>query len=64
MHLYAAVLRRAGDPFPLPLGTLDALHLATALLVRDRRGGEVVVATHDAQLAAAARAVGLDTIGT
>lgn len=63
VHLYVAVLRRAGDPFPLPLATLDALHLATALLVRERRGDEVTVATHDAQLAAAARAVGLDALG-
>lgn len=63
VHLYVAVLRRAGDPFPVPLGTLDALHLATALVVRDRRGHDVTVATHDAQLAAAARAVGLDAIG-
>lgn len=62
-HLYAAVLRRAGDPFPTPLGTLDALHLATAMLVRDTRGVDVIVATHDAQLAAAARSVGLDTVG-
>jgi predicted nucleic acid-binding protein len=63
VHLYVAVLRRAGDPFPVPLGTLDALHLATALVVRDRRGDEVTVATHDAQLAAAARAVGLEAVG-
>jgi predicted nucleic acid-binding protein len=26
------VLRRAADPFPTPLGTLDAIHLSTALL--------------------------------
>jgi predicted nucleic acid-binding protein len=31
------VLRRAAQPFPVPLGTLDALHLATALLWRDTR---------------------------
>lgn len=63
-HLYAAVLRRAADPFPAPLGTLDALHLATALLVRDTRGVDVTLATHDRALAAAARSVGLDTVGT
>ncbi len=63
-HLYAAVLRRASEPFPTPLGTLDAIHLATALLVRDSRGVDVTLATHDAQLAAAAHAVGLETSGT
>lgn len=63
VHLHVAVLRRAGDPFPVPLGTLDALHLATALVVRDRRADDVTIATHDAQLAAAARSVGLDVAG-
>ena len=63
-HLYAAVLRRAAEPFPTPLGTLDALHLSTALLLRERRGVDVTLATHDLQLAVAARSVGLDTIGT
>src|SRR5215204_2658693 len=28
--LRPAILSRAGDPLPMPLGTLDALHLATA----------------------------------
>jgi len=56
------ILRRAADPFPTPLGTLDAIHLATALAWRDARR-EVVVATHDAQLALAARACGFEVIG-
>lgn len=30
-----AVLRRASEPFPTPLGTLDAIHLSTALLWRE-----------------------------
>jgi hypothetical protein len=29
-----SVLRRASEPFPTPLGTLDAIHLSTALLWR------------------------------
>ena len=33
-----AVLSRASEPFPTPLGTLDALHLGTALVWRDRTG--------------------------
>jgi len=56
------ILRRAADPFPTPLGTLDAIHLATALAWRDARR-EVVMATHDAQLALAARACGFEVIG-
>ena len=57
------VLRRAAQPFPVPLGTLDALHLATALLWTERRGGALVMATHDASLATASRACGLDVVG-
>lgn len=59
-----AVLRRASDPFPTPLGTLDAIHLATAALWGHARGGLPVMATHDAQLGVAARAIGFETLGT
>ena len=31
------VLSRASEPMPMPIGTLDAIHLATALIWRDRR---------------------------
>ncbi len=58
------VLRRAGQPFPTSLGTLDAVHLATALLWRDTRGEDLTLATHDRALALAARASGLPVIGT
>lgn len=57
------VLRRAGQPFPTPLGTLDAVHLATALLWRDSRGEDLALATHDRALALAARASGLTVVG-
>lgn len=57
------VLSRAGDPLPAPLGTLDAIHLATALTWRERTGQALVMATHDHILGAAARAYGLDVEG-
>ena len=57
------VLRRASQPFPVPLGTLDALHLATALLWRDTRGEDLAMATHDRALALAARSCGLPVLG-
>lgn len=57
------VLRRASEPFPVPLGTLDAIHLATAIAWRDARDTTLVMATHDNALAAAARSVGLQVIG-
>jgi uncharacterized protein len=57
------VLSRAGDPMPTSLGTLDAIHLATALIWRDRVSPLTVVATHDAALGLAARTYGLEVIG-
>jgi len=63
VDLDRAVLARAAQSTPTALGTLDALHLATALLWRERMGGELVMATHDAELGMAARASGLRVIG-
>jgi predicted nucleic acid-binding protein len=51
------VLQRAAEPFPTMVGSLDAVHLATALLIRDRFD-DLSLATHDQELAVAARAVG------
>jgi predicted nucleic acid-binding protein len=58
-----AILRRASEPFPAPLGTLDAVHLSTAISWRDASGNQVTMATHDKALATAARSVGLQVIG-
>jgi uncharacterized protein len=58
------VLSRASEPMPMPLGTLDAIHLATALLWRDRIGPLPQLVTHDAALGAAARGFGFDVRGT
>jgi predicted nucleic acid-binding protein len=61
--LRAPVLGRASEPMPTPLGTLDAIHLATALVWRDRKRQPLLVATHDAALALAARSFTFDVIG-
>jgi predicted nucleic acid-binding protein len=58
-----SVLRRASEPFPTPLGTLDAIHLATALAWRDAHNEALVLATHDNVLGTAARAMGFQIIG-
>lgn len=58
------VLSRASGPMPMPIGTLDAIHLATALIWRERVGALPEVVTHDASLGAAARAFGFDVRGT
>ena len=64
IELSRPVLSRASQPLPLALRTLDALHLASALAWREHAGDAVVLATHDARLGAAARALGFDTVGT
>ena len=60
--LRPAVLSRASAPLPIPLGTLDAIHLATALVWRERTG-PLAVATHDSALGVAARTFGFDVRG-
>lgn len=57
------VLARASQPFPTSLGTLDAIHLSTALLWREETGESLTLATHDAALALGGRAFGLPVIG-
>lgn len=58
-----SVLQRASQPLPTSLGTLDAIHLATALLWREKTGTDLAMATHDDALATAARASGLRVLG-
>jgi hypothetical protein len=50
------VLTRALKPFPIDVRTLDGLHLATIEYLRDE-GENVELATFDARMIAAARAM-------
>jgi predicted nucleic acid-binding protein len=56
-------LARAAHPFPTMIRTLDAIHLATALLWKEQHEKDIVMATHDRALAVAAAAMGLHVIG-
>ncbi|MCA1831668.1 MAG: type II toxin-antitoxin system VapC family toxin [Actinomycetota bacterium] len=56
------VLERAAEPFPTSIGSLDAIHLASALFAREQMQ-DLVLATHDAELGLAARAVGFTVHG-
>ncbi len=58
------VLDRASQPMPTELGTLDAIHLATALLWKELARADLVMATHDRALALAAKAHGLRVVGS
>ncbi len=64
LDLTSLILTRASQPLPTALGTLDAIHLATALLWREGRQENLVMATHDISLALAARANGFHVVGT
>ncbi len=57
------VLSRAAQPLPTAVGTLDAIHLATALLWKEQTGEDLTMATHDVALAVASKASGLRVIG-
>jgi predicted nucleic acid-binding protein len=58
------VLDRAAQPMPTELGTLDAIHLASALLWKEGLGIEPTLATHDTALGLAAQAHGFAVLGT
>ena len=61
--LRTPVLNRAAQPLPVALGTLDAVHLASALIWRERDSELTTIATHDAALGLAARSFGFDVRG-
>jgi len=54
LELAPPVLARALEPFPVPVRTLDALHLASIEFLRGQRQ-DVELASYDAQMVAAAR---------
>lgn len=64
-HLYLielreAVKRRAAGPFPTVIGTLDAIHLASALLWAETRPStEFAILSYDRQLSRCAQSMGM-----
>lgn len=60
LELTSSVLARALDPFPLPVRTLDALHLASADFLR-QQGQEIRIASYDARMLEGARRLGIAT---
>ncbi len=55
--LSAPILRRAEQSFRTGLGTIDAIHLSTALWLGEAGGIPLTFLTHDFELAVAARSV-------
>ena len=58
LELTPPVLARALEPFPLPVRTLDALHLASAEFLR-QQGQDVRLVTYDERMVEVARRLGL-----
>lgn len=56
LELAPPVLARALEPFPAPVRTLDALHLASLEFIRGQ-GQRVELASYDERMLAAARAM-------
>jgi predicted nucleic acid-binding protein len=55
------IFQRAGETFSTVVGTLHAIHLATALSIREIENIEYLL-THDSQLATAARSLGFEVM--
>ncbi len=58
LELSPPVLSRALEPFPMPVRTLDALHLASIEILRGR-GQRITLSSYDDRLLGAARALGV-----
>ena len=56
------IFQRASETFPTVVGTLDAIHLATALAIREIEHIDYLL-THDSQLGTAARSLAFDVMG-
>lgn len=61
LEMTPEVLARALDPFPAPVRTLDALHLASIEFLRSRRC-DVTLATFDDRMRSAAQRMGIATL--
>ena len=61
LELSPIVLARALEPFPAPVRTLDALHLASLAYLREQRL-DVQLATYDERMAEAARRMAMPLV--
>ena len=59
IELAPPVLARALEPFPVPVRTLDALHLATIVFLTSH-GQAIELASYDGRMLTAAKALGIE----
>jgi predicted nucleic acid-binding protein len=62
IRLTRTILHAASKTMPTVVKTLNAIHIASALAIREGRGVELLFATHDKQQATAARALGFECL--
>lgn len=62
LELAPPVLARALEPFPIPVRTLDALHLSSIEILRQRQQ-QIELASYDERLIAGARALHVSLYG-
>jgi len=58
IRMTKSIILAASKTMPTIVKTLDAFHLVSAVAIRERRGIDLLFATHDGQQATAARALG------
>jgi hypothetical protein len=58
IEMVPLLLRRALDPFPIPIRTLDAIHLAAIEFIR-AQGASVQLASYEERMVGAARHLGI-----
>ncbi|RKX79946.1 MAG: hypothetical protein DRP87_01380 [Spirochaetes bacterium] len=62
LALSRTIKKRAMGPFPVSIKTLDALHLASALVLAENRQDEtILIFSHDVAMNRCARALGFST---
>jgi predicted nucleic acid-binding protein len=63
VRLSRTLIQAASATMPTIVKTLDAIHLVSAISIRQRRSLDLLFATHDVQQATAARSLGFECVG-
>ena len=64
IEINQTVKQKSAEPFPTIIGTIDAIHLVSALRLKEENQKlEITFLTHDSQLSTAATAMGFEVAG-
>jgi predicted nucleic acid-binding protein len=64
IEINQTIKQKAADPFPTIIGTLDSIHLASAIALKEENPKwKITFLTHDSQLSTAAIAMGYEVAG-